>query len=142
MKKIRKGKKMLIILLIAIILIIATVVIVNIVNKQQETPQGLEEVQQVIQLPETKYNNMDVKNVQMEYLKDNNETIVKMELHNTTENVLENEKINVIWVGPNDEVLGEIVNPISRLEVGEVVRINVILDGDLTATKQIKLVKK
>ena len=72
----------------------ATVVIVNIVNKQPETPQEPEEVQQVIQLPETTYNNMEVKNVQMEYLKDNDETIVKMELHNTTENVLENEKID------------------------------------------------
>lgn len=143
MKKIRKGKKMLITLFVAIIvIIIAVFVIKGIVNK---TPGGVEkpeETPQVIALPETTYSNMEVKNVQMEYLKKNNETMVTMEIHNTTENSVSEEKLDAILIGKNENVLGQIQTHIKKLEPGEQYEISVVLKGDLTATTQIKLVKK
>ena len=143
MKKIRKGKKMLITLFMAIIvIIIAVFVIKGIVNK---TPGGVEkpeETPQVIALPETTYSNMEVKNVQMEYLKKNNETMVTMEIHNTTENSVSEEKLDAILIGKDENVLGQIQTYIKKLEPGEQYEISVVLKGDLTATTQIKLVKK
>lgn len=143
MKKIRKGKKMLITLFMAIIvIIIAVFVIKGIVNK---TPGGVEkpeETPQVIALPETTYSNMEVKNVQMEYLKKNNETMVTMEIHNTTENSVSEEKLDAILISKDENVLGQIQTYIKKLEPGEQYEISVVLKGDLTATTQIKLVKK
>ena len=143
MKKIRKGKKMLITLFMAIIvIIIAVFVIKGIVNK---TPGGVEkpeETPQVIALPETTYSNMEVKNVQMEYLKKNNETMVTMEIHNTTENSVSEEKLDAILIGKDENVLGQIQTYIKKLEPGEQYEISVVLKGNLTATTQIKLVKK
>ena len=143
MKKIRKGKKMLLTFLMAIIvIIIAVFVIKGIVNK---TPGGVEkpeETPQVIALPETTYSNMEVKNVQMEYLKNNNETMVTMEIHNTTENTVSEEKLDAILIGKDENVLGQIQTYIKKLEPGEQYEISVVLKGDLTATTQIKLVKK
>lgn len=142
MKKIRKGKKMLIILFVAIIVIIAAIFIIKgIVNKTPggETP---EEMPQVIALPETTYSDMDVKNIEMEYLKNNNETMVTMEIHNTTTNSVANEKLDAILIGPNENVLGKIQTYIQKLEPGEQYDISVILKGDLTSAKQIKLMKK
>ena len=143
MKKIRKGKKMLITLFMAIIvIIIAVFVIKGIVNK---TPGGVEqpeETPQVIALPATTYSNMEVKNVQMEYLKKNNETMVTMEIHNTTENSVSEEKLDAILIGKDENVLGQIQTYIKKLEPGEQYEISVVLKGDLTATTQIKLVKK
>ena len=73
MKKVRKGKKMLITMIIAIIaIIVAIVIIVNVVKRKSETPgTDTEEQQQVFELPETKTESgMDVQRISMEYLKD------------------------------------------------------------------------
>ena len=141
MKKMRKGKKMLLLLLIALVVVIATIVIINIVSKHKE-PEIPEEVNQVIPLPETTYSDMQVKNIQMEFLKDNNETMVSMEIHNTTSVKVENESLDAILIGPDDNTLGQLQTYIKSLDVGEQYNISVVLKGDLTATKQIKLVKK
>lgn len=141
MKKMRKGKKMLLLLLIAIVVVIATVVIINIVNRHKE-PEIPEDVNPVIPLPETTYSDMQVKNIQMEFLKDNNETMVSMEIHNTTSVKVENESLDAILIGPDDNTLGQLQTYIKSLDVGEQYNISVVLKGDLTATKQIKLVKK
>lgn len=143
MKKLRKGKKLLLILGIAVVAILAVVLIVNIVNKQPSGPEIPEEEEDiVIPLPETTYSDMEVKNIEMVYLKDNNETMISMEIHNTTANRVYDEDLDVIWIGPNESVLGKIQTYIETLEVGEQYDISVILKGDLTATSQIKLEKK
>ena len=141
MKKMRKGKKMLLLFLIAIVVVIATIVIINIVNKHKKTEIS-EEVNQVIPLPETTYSEMQVKNIQMEFLKDNNETMVSMEIHNTTSVKVENDSLYAILIGPDDNKLGETVTYIQSVDPGEQYNISVVLKGDLTATKQIKLVEK
>jgi hypothetical protein len=66
MKKIRKGKKMLLIILIAIIAIIAAIVITNIVKNISSGPEvPIDETAQVIPLPETTYSDMEVKNIEI-----------------------------------------------------------------------------
>ena len=141
MKKIRKGKKMLLILLAVVIAIIAIVLIVNIVNKSGQTELP-EEKPIIIPLPETTYSDMQVKNIEMEYLKNNNETMVTMEIHNTTTNTVEKENLDAMLIGADENVLGKIQTYIKKLSPGEQYDISVILRGDLTAATQIKLVKK
>jgi hypothetical protein len=141
MKKMRKGKKVLLILLALVVVAIAVVIVLNIVNKRPETPEVPGDTQQVIPLPETTYSDMEVKNVSMEYLKNNDETMVSMEIHNTTKKKVENDYLTANLIGPNDEVLGKMPTWIESLDVGEVYEISVILKGDLTTTTQIKLVK-
>ena len=85
---------------------------------------------------------MEVKNIQMEYLKNNDQTMVTMKIHNTTENKVENERLDVVWIDQDEKILGQIETWIQKLDVGEQYEISVILDGDLTATKQVKLIKK
>ena len=142
MRKIRKGQKMLIIILIAIIIIVvAAFIIKGIIDKDQvDTPE--ENEPHVIMLPETTYSDMQVKNIEMEYLQDNNETMVSMEIHNTTQNSVSDEDLDVILIGSDENVLGQIQTYIQKLEPGEQYEISVILKGDLTATTQIKLIKK
>ena len=143
MKKIRKGKKMLLIILISIIAVIAAIVITNIVKNISSGPEvPIDETAQVIPLPETTYSNMEVKNINMQYLKDNDETIVEMEIHNTTEVKVEDEDLDAILIGPNEEVLGQLPTYIQELDVGNQYNISVIMKGDLTQATQIKLMKK
>jgi len=142
MAKMRKGKKVLLIGLIAIVLIIVTVIVVKIVtNKEPETPP-VEESNPVYELPETTYSDMVVSNVEMEYLKDNNQTMITMEFNNTTQNRIENETIEVIWINADGEVIGRMPTHIPELDPGKQYSISVVERGDLTATTNIKLEKK
>ena len=142
MNKMRKGKKMLLLILALIIIAVAVIVIVSIVNKQQEGQETpIDETQAVIELPETTYSNMEVRNIAMEYLKNNNETMVSMEIHNTTQIKVEDENLTAILIDSNGNVLGEMPTWIQSLDVGELYEISVVLKGDLTATAQIKLVE-
>lgn len=141
MKKMRKGKKMLLILIIAVIAIIVALIIAKMVKKEP-TPEETPKYEQVIQLPEIVYSGMEVKNIQMEYLKNNDETIIKMQIHNTTSKKVENEKFDILWIGPDGNILGKLDSSIENLEVGEEFDLNTILPGNLTETKEVKLVKK
>lgn len=142
MKKVRKGKKMLIIALIAIVVVIAIILIVVQVRKNTKPSTPTEEDNQVIALPKTTYSGMEVSNIYMEYLKDNNETMITMTVTNTTSQKVEKEVFNTILIGENENVLGQMgYTTISNLEVGEQHNISVIYKGDLTGTKQIKLEK-
>ena len=141
MRKARKGKKMLIMLGIIVIVVSAIFIIKGIIDKKQgEKP--IDDEPQVIALPATTYSNMEVRNIEMEYLKDNDETMVTMEIHNTTTNTVVNEDLDAMLIGANGNVLGQIQTYIQELAPEEQYDISVILKGDLTATTQIKLEKK
>ena len=145
MKKVRKGKKMLITMIIAIIaIILAVVIIVNVVKKKQETPgSDTEEQQQIFELPETKTESgMDVQKISMEYLKNNDQTMVTMRITNTTGQKVKEENFKAILIDGSDNVLGSMPTGTSvDLDVGEQCEVTVIYSGDLTATQRIKLEK-
>lgn len=144
MKKVRKGKKMLMTMIIAIIAVIAVIlIIVNVVKKKNETPESDVEQQQVFELPDTKTESgMDVQKVSMEYRKEYNQTVVTMRITNTTSQKVSEENFKAILIGPDDSVLGSMPTGTSiDLKVGEQCEVTVVYSGDLTSTQRIKLEK-
>lgn len=143
MRKTRKGKKIIGMILIAvvvlIIVVVAIVLISKNVGKKEENPQ--QEQQSVIPLPDTTYSDMEVTNIYMEYLDDQDQTMVSMSILNTTQTAVENESLNAILVGADGEVLGQMQTWIQSLGVGEQYDISVILNGNLTGTQSIQLQK-
>ena len=144
-RKVRKGKKTLGIILISIVvLIIVIVAIVMIVRKVNEgsEPTDQEQQQTAIPLPDTTYSDMQVSNIYMEYLDEQDQTMVSMSILNTTQTAVENESLDAILVGADGEVLGQMQTWIQSLGVGEQYDISVILNGNLTATQSIQLQKE
>ena len=142
MKKVRKGKKMLIFAAIVLIaIIVAIVLIVNKVNKKKNNEEPKEIIDSAIALPDTTYSDMQVNNINMEYLSDQDKTMVSMSILNTTNKKVEDESLNAILVGNDENVLGQMETWIQSLDVGETYNISVILNGNLTGTKLIKLEK-
>lgn len=143
MGKRREGKKrLLIITLVAIIaIVLLVVIIVNVVkNKKPETP--VEENGLIYELPDTTYKDMEVINVQMEYLKDNNETSISLQISNNTEVTVENESVEIIWINSNGEEVMAMPVLIEKIEPGQAQNFEFIAKGDLTSTKQIKIQKQ
>ena len=142
MKKMRKGKKMLLIGLIAIIAIIVIVFVIKFIgDKIPEQPVNPQE-SPIVQLPETTYSDMEVRNIVMEYRKDRDETVVSMDIYNTTQKKVEKQHFDAVLIGPDDEILGQKRTYIQSLEVGEQHGVTVVYSGDLTSTKLIKLLEK
>lgn len=142
MKKMRKGKKMLLIILIAVVIIIAIVGIVKIVKKINEPKEPVNK-EEVIQLPETVYSDMQVKNIQLQYLKEQDKTKLSMIIDNTSKSKVENDTFDAVLIGPDENVLTTMETDIvGELDVGEQYKVEVILKGDQTATTQIKLIQK
>ena len=142
MKKVRKGKKMLMFAAIIVIAIIIAIVLIvtKVVNKKSDDTQTSNE-ESVIALPDTTYSDMQVNTVYMEYLADQDKTMVSMSILNTTTQKVEDESLNAILVGDNENVLGQMETWIQSLSAGEQYDISVILNGNLTGTKLIKLEK-
>ena len=92
-------------------------------------------------MPDTTYSDMEVKNIYMEYLKDEDKTMVSMSILNTTDTKVEDESLNAILIGSDENVLGQMQTWIQSLDVGEQYDISVILNGNLTGTKVVKLEK-
>ena len=142
MKKVRKGKKMLMFATIIVIAIIIAIVLIvtKVVNKKSDDTQtGNEE--SVISLPDTTYSDMQVNNIYMEYLADQDKTMVSMSILKKKKKKVEDESLNAILIGDNENVLGQMETWIQSLSAGEQYDISVILNGNLTGTKLIKLEK-
>lgn len=143
MKKLRKGRIILISIILIAIIIIGIVTLFSIKNKKEteENDDILYEESETFDLPDTTYSEMQVKNVEMEYLRASNETMVSMVIDNTTNKKVEKETLEAILVDNDGQVLGKTQTYIERLEAGKQYSISVILKGDLTSTSKIKLQK-
>ena len=142
MKKKLNIKKLLLILLILAVLIGAAILII--LNVGQEEPEKpVEQPEPIIQLPETTYSNMQVTNIQMQYRKDQNKTVLSFDIFNTTDKKVEEQIFETVLIGQDDEIIGRMSYVhIQSLAVGKQHAFEVIYSGDVTATKQIKLIEK
>lgn len=142
MKKMRKGKKLLLIGIIAIIAIVLLVIIINtVVNKEPDPLENPEETP-VFQLPETTYSDMEVRNIVMEYRKQRDETVISMDIYNTTDKKVEKQHFDAVLMNAKGDILAQKRTYIQSLEVGEQHGVTVVYSGDLTSTAQIKLIEK
>lgn len=138
----KKNKKKLLLLVVTLLLIIAVIVIIINVNKDKTKKETPSDTNPVYDLPDTSYSNMEVKYVQMEYLKNMNQTMVSFQINNTTTTTIENENVNVLFINDNGEVLGTMTTLINKLAPGEETAVSVIYKGDITGTTVIKLEKE
>lgn len=145
-RKIKKGK-IIAVAVALIVIVVAVVLVVKFMNKDTEegtkgtTGQQQKEEAVVYDLPDITYSEMQVTDIEMEYLEDNNETMVSMIINNTTENAVENESLTAYLIDANGETVGQTKTFISSLTPGGQYSITVILKGNLTSTAQIKLQK-
>lgn len=124
---------------IILIIILVAVIIIN-VNKHK-TPNVPDEGNQVYQLQDTTYNGLEITNVMMEYLPNNNETMVTFQINNVSAQKVEQEQVQTLLVNADGEIIGKILTMISSLDVGKQQSSSVILKGDLTSTTQMKIEK-
>lgn len=143
-RQIKKGKIATVVIAIILVVLVVTLV-VKFINK--DTDEGKTKGQQqkqeavVYDLPDVTYSDMQVTDIEMEFLEDNNETMISMIINNTTETPVENESLTAYLIDANGETVGSTKTFIASLAPGAQYSITVILKGNLTSTTQIRLQK-
>ena len=146
-RRIKKGK--IAVVGVGIVILVAIIIAIVLISKNSDggfggtkKPEENKKEETVIyDLPDITYSDMQVTNIEMEYLKENNETMVSMVINNTTEVAVAQETLTAYLIDGAENVLGQTRTYIESLNPGEQYSISVVLKGDLTATKQIKLQK-
>mgnify|MGYP004611418983 FL=1 len=146
MKRERKNKriKKAILIVCLVIAVIATILIlVKVLNKNNDDSINIDgEQRELYTLPDTSYSGMEVSNVEMEYLKEDESTMVTMRITNTTNLKVENENFTAVLLNSNGDVLGSVPTSIETIEAGGVYEVSVVIRGDLTSATQVKLEKQ
>lgn len=130
--------------MVIVVMIIILLVTISIKSKKKEisTEEKVDEEKLNYKLPDTVYNDMEVVNVQMKYLKDNNETSVSLQIINNTEKIVENENVKIIWLDTNDNIITIVPVLIEKIKPKEAYNYEFIAKGDLTATNKIEIQNK
>ena len=143
-RQIKKGK-IAVVAVAILVVIIAIVLVVKFINKDSEGGKGKGQQQKqeavVYELPDVSYSDMQVTDIEMEFLEDNNETMVSMIINNTTDRQVENESLTAYLIDANGETVGSTKTFIASLAPGAQYSITVILKGNLTTTTQVRLQK-
>lgn len=143
-RQIKKGK-IAVVAVAILVVIIAIVLVVKFINKDSEGGKGKGQQQKqeavVYELPDVTYSDMQVTDIEMEFLEDNNETMVSMIINNTTDRQVENESLTAYLIDANGETVGSTKTFIASLAPGAQYSITVILKGNLTTTTQVRLQK-
>lgn len=144
-RKLRKGKVVLTIVCLVVLIAVIVAIVLFIKNRDKDNVKGGEGESEatidIYDLPDITYSDMQVTNIEMEYLKNNDETMVSMIINNTTENEVNQESLTAMLLDKDGNILGQTRTYIEKLSPGEQYSISVILKGDLTATTKIQLQK-
>lgn len=140
-RKLKKGKLMMIGAIAVVILFIIIAIISAIKSKENKVVEGGEVKESELLLPDTTYSDMQVTDINMQYLEENDETMISMIINNTTENTVDDENFTVTLLNEKDETLGQMPTYMQHLEPGEQYSISIVLKGDLTSTAKIVLQK-
>ena len=129
-------------IILVLILILVIVLIVVFIKKPKNKQEPVQTTEMAgIALDDTTYENMQVGNISMEYLEDNDQTMISMTIFNTTSNKIVDENLNAILLDENGGEVSRIETFIKELNPSEEYDISVVLSGNLTQTKNIKLEK-
>ena len=147
----KKQNKVLIILIVILLIILISIVAAFLVENKKNQNATIDENTNItpndaeteMSLPNTKYKELEVTDIAMEYFPDNDETAVTMTINNNTEDTVENEVFNTILTGKNGEILGQIEDTaIALVYAGSKEQVTIVYSGNLTSAKGIKLEEK
>lgn len=143
-KKILNRKKLLLAIIIILIIFVTLIIILKMKKKEVEPNVEEKEKIAVYELPDTKYQDVEVVGITTEYLTDmgQNQTKVRMTFKNMTEKTLKDETFEVYLINKDEEIIGSLLSSVSEFVAGEEHDVEVILNGDLTSATQVRIEKK
>lgn len=137
MKELNKTKLIMIIIiaLVVIAAIILGVIFLNRDGKEEERSAGS------ISSAESEFEELKVKDIELKYVEESNATIINFLIENTTEQKVENLKVDIQLFDEEDKQKVSLETDITTIDAKKSHPINLHLQGNIQGIKKIKLVK-
>lgn len=90
---------------------------------------------------ESEFDGLSIKNIEMTYNEEKNETIIDFAIENTTDTKIEKQKIDVQLLNEREQLISGVQTNIQTIDAKSQYTINMVLGGKIEGIKKIKLVK-
>ena len=138
MEKLNKTK--LVIIIILVLVVIAAIILgVIFLNKSQENPSSSSTG--TISNTESEFEPLTIKDIEVRYVEERNETVLDFVIENLTDEKVENQEINIHLLDENDTLTSGLTTTITTLDAKGNQPINITLGGNIQGIRKIKLVK-
>lgn len=148
MRRQRKSKKIRIIAigLIIAILVIALIVVLVTKSGNNQPEQDKNTVEEgnpsVYKLPSTSYKGVEVTNIELEYRKELNQTILTMMMKNASDSKIEGQLVDAVFYDKDNIELLRASTVIEPMEVGGESSTSIILTGDFSTINKVEIIQK
>lgn len=138
MKKINKTK---LIMIIIIALVVIAAIILGVIFLGKGGENDVDSKPGTISASESDFETLKVKDIELDYSEERNETIIDFSIENTTEEKLEKLKIDIQLLDENDGLIAGVETNIETIDAKGQHKVNMMLAGNIQGIKKIKLVK-
>lgn len=137
-KKINKSK-LVIIIIIALVVIAAIILgIIFLGGNNDEDPFANAGS---ISKTESEFDPLTIKDIELKYVEERNETILDFSIENKTDDKLENQTIKIHLLNENEQLVSGLETKVSTIDPKGSHRVNITLAGKIQGITKIKLVK-
>lgn len=137
MEKLNKTK---LIAIIIIVLVIITAIILGVIFANSGKEGKLESKAGSISSTDSEFEALKVKNIELTYSEERNETILDFVIENTTDAKVEKSTIEIQLLDENDGLIAGVETYVETIDEKGVHPVNMMLAGNIQGIKKIKLV--
>lgn len=137
MKNINKTK-LAIVIIVALVVIAAIILGIIFLGKNKEDPYAKAGS---ISKTESEFEPLTVKDIEMKYVQEKNETIINFAIENKTDERVEKQKMKIQLLNENDQLIAGIETNEITIDPKGSHPINLTLAGNIQGIKKLKLVK-
>lgn len=138
MEKINKTKLVMIIIIALVVIAAITIAIIAINNNNGE--EGSESKAGSISLTESEFEPLSVKDIELTYSEERNETIIDFAIKNKTEEKVEKLTIEIQLLDENEGIIAGVETYVETIDANGEHKVNMMLAGNIQGIKKIKLV--
>lgn len=90
---------------------------------------------------ESEFDPLTIKDIELKYVEERNETILDFSIENKTDDKIENQTIKIHLLNANDELISGLETKVSTIDPKGSHKVNITLAGNIQGITKIKLVK-
>lgn len=137
-RKINKTKLVVIIIIALVVIAAITLCVIFLGGKNSnETYANAGSISKT----ESEFDTLTIKDIELKYVEERNETILDFSIENNTDDKLENQTIKIQLLNEKNELISGLETKVSTIDARGSHKVNITLAGNIQGITKIKLVK-
>lgn len=138
MEKINKTK---IVIMIIVALVVIAAIILGVIFLGKNKEEKVENEGASISKTESEFEPLSIKDIELKYIEESNETKLEFLIHNSTDEKIENQKMKIHLLDENESLISGLDVDVATIDPKGDYKVDITLGGNIQNIKKIKLVK-